>query len=171
MTQLELAKQGTISPQMKQVAQQEDVNPAVVLRYVAEGKIVIPANINHANLVPCGIGKKLSVKINANIGTSSDYGDTDSELEKLRTATQFGSDAVMDLSTGGNISAIRQAIIAASTLPVGTVPIYQSGIEAIERHGAIVNMTADEIFAVIEQQAKDGIDFITVHSGVTHSAI
>lgn len=171
MTQLELAKQDVISPQMKQVAQQEGVGQEIVRQYIAEGTIVIPANINHANLVPCGIGKELSIKINANIGTSPDYGNMDSELEKLHTAIHFGADAVMDLSTGGNISAIRQAIIAASTLPVGTVPIYQTGIEAIERHSAIVNMTIDEIFAVIEQQAKDGTDFVTVHCGVTQAAI
>ena len=171
MTQLELAKQGVISPQMKQVAQQEGMNQEVVQHHIAEGTVVIPANINHDNLVPCGIGKELSIKINANIGTSPDYGNIDSELEKLHTAIHFGADAVMDLSTGGNISAIRQAIIAASTLPVGTVPIYQTGIEAIERHGAIVNMTIDEVFAVIEQQAKDGVDFVTVHCGVTQAAI
>ncbi|MBM4446922.1 MAG: phosphomethylpyrimidine synthase ThiC [Chloroflexi bacterium] len=171
MTQLDLAKQGIISPQIKQIAQQEDVSQEIIQQYASEGKIVIPANVNHANLVPCGIGKELTVKINANIGTSSDYGNTDSELEKLRIAIQFGADAVMDLSTGGDISAIRQDIIAASILPVGTVPIYQAGIEAIERRGAIVNMTIDEIFAVIEQQAKDGVDFMTVHCGVNRAAI
>ena len=171
MTQLEMAKRSALSLQMKYVAQHEGVSEETIQQYVAEGKIVIPANVNHANLVPCGIGKGLNVKVNANIGTSSDYGNTDSELEKLRTATQFGADAVMDLSTGGDISAIRQAIIAASTLPIGTVPIYQAGIEAIEQHGAIVNMTIDELFAVIEQQAKEGVDFMTVHCGVTQAAI
>ena len=171
MTQLEMAKQGALSHQVKQVARQEGTSQEIVQQYTAEGKIVIPANVNHTNLVPCGIGNGLTIKVNANLGTSSDYGSKDSELEKLRTAIHFGADAVMDLSTGGDISAIRQAIIAASTLPVGTVPIYQVGIEAIERHGAIVNMTIDEIFAVIEQQAKDGVDFMTVHCGVTQAAI
>jgi phosphomethylpyrimidine synthase len=171
MTQLELAKRGVVSPIMKQVAQQEGLSQEAVQQYIAEGKIVIPANINHTDLVPCGIGKDLRVKVNANIGTSSEYGNMDSELDKFRAAIRFGADAVMDLSTGGDISAIRQSIIAASTLPVGTVPIYQTGIEAIERHGAIVNMNIDEIFAVIEQQAKDGVDFMTVHCGVTQTAI
>ena len=171
MTQIDLAKQGVISPQIKQIAKQEGVSQEVVQQYTAEGKIVIPANVNHANLVPCGIGKDLAVKVNANIGTSSDYGNIDSELEKLLIASRFGADAIMDLSTGGDISAIRQAIIAASTLPVGTVPIYQAGIESIERHGAIVNMPIDELFTVIEQQAKDGVDFMTLHCGVTQSAI
>jgi len=171
MTQLELARQGILSSQMKYIAQQEDVSEEFIQQYVAEGKIIIPANVNHVNLVPHGIGKGLTIKVNANIGTSSDYGTTDSELEKLHTAIHFGADAVMDLSTGGDITATRQVIIAASTLPVGTVPIYQAGLEAIEQHGAIVNMTVDEIFAVIEQQAKDGVDFMTVHCGVTQAAI
>lgn len=171
MTQIDLAKQGVLSPQIKQIAEQEDVSQELVQQYMAEGKIVIPANVNHANLVPRGIGKDLAVKINANIGTSSDYGNVDSELEKLNTAIRFGADAVMDLSTGGDITAIRQAILAASTLPVGTVPIYQAGIESIERHGAIVSMSVDEMFAVIEQQAKEGVDFMTLHCGVTKSAI
>lgn len=171
MTQLELAKQGTLSPQMKKVAQQENVVEANVLQYVAEGKIVIPANINHANLIPCGIGKGLSIKVNANFGASSDYGTIDTELEKMRVAIQFGADAIMDLSTGGDVSTIRRAIVTSSTVPVGTVPIYQVGIEAIERHGAIINMNVEDMFTVIEQQARDGVDFITVHCGITQTAI
>jgi phosphomethylpyrimidine synthase len=171
MGQLDLAKKGILSPQMKHVAKQESVSPDIVGQLVAKGKIVIPSNTNHARLVPRGIGEELSVKVNANIGTSSEHGNVDSELEKLLTAARFGADAVMDLSTGGDISAIRRAIIEASTLPVGTVPIYQTGIEAIERHGAIVNMTVDEIFSVIEQQATEGVDFMTVHCGVTRAAI
>lgn len=171
MTQLELAKQGVLSPQQKHVADVEGVSEEFVLTNVAEGKIVIPANVNHRNLVPCGIGQGLRVKVNANIGTSSDFGTVESELEKLRVAIKFGADAVMDLSTGGDIPAIRRAIIKASHLPVGTVPIYQAGIEAIERRGAIVNMTVDDIFAAIEQQARDGVDFMTVHCGVTMTTI
>lgn len=171
MTQLELAKQGALSPQMKHVAQQESVSEETIQQYVAEGTIVIPANVNHTSLVPRGIGKGLTVKVNANIGTSSDYGSIDSELEKLRLTIQFGADSVMDLSTGGDISSIRQTIVAASTLPVGTVPIYQAGIEAIERHGAIVNMSIDDLFAAIEQQAEEGVDFMTVHCGVTQATI
>jgi len=171
MTQPELAKQGIISPQTKHVAQREGMSEETVRQHIAEGKVVIPANVNHVNLVPCGIGQGLSVKVNANIGTSSDYGTVDGELEKLRIAMDFGADAIMDLSTGGDISVIRQKIIAASTLPIGTVPIYQAGLEAIERYGAIVNMSVDELFAVIEQQVKEGVDFITVHCGVTQAAI
>jgi len=171
MTQLEMAKQGILSPPMEHVAQQEDISKELILQYIAEGKIVIPANINHTNLIPCGIGKGLSIKVNANIGTSPDYGTIESELQKLHTAIHFGADAVMDLSIGHDIPSIRQAVISASTLPVGTVPIYQAGTEAIERHKAIVNMTIDDIFVVIEQQAKEGVDFMTLHCGVTQAAI
>jgi len=171
MTQIEIAKQGKSSAQIEHVAKSEEATTDTIQQYVAEGKIVIPANINHANLTPCGIGKGLKVKINANIGTSSDYGNLNSELEKLRIAIEFGADAVMDLSTGGDITAIRQTIITASTVPIGTVPIYQAGIQAIEKHGAIVHMTVDELFSTIEQQAREGVDFMTVHSGITQASI
>jgi phosphomethylpyrimidine synthase len=171
MTQLELAREGTISPQMSLVAKSEGIEAEFVRRGVAEGTIVIPANINHKNLVPCGIGQGLKTKVNANIGTSSDFGNIDTELEKLRVAIDFGADTVMDLSTGGDISDIRRAIIGSSPLLIGTVPIYQAGIEAIARHGAIVKMTVDELFSTIEEHARDGVDFMTVHCGVTQSAI
>jgi len=171
MTQLELARDGIISPQMELVAQREGVEAEFIRQGVALGTIVIPANTRHTNLVPCGIGQGLKTKVNANFGTSSDFGSIDTELEKLRVAIDSGADTVMDLSTGGDISAIRRAIIASSSLPVGTVPIYQAGIEAIARHDAIVKMTVDELFAVIEEHARDGVDFITVHCGVTRSAI
>ena len=160
MTQLELAKKGVISPQMVQVAQQENLDAEFIRQGVAEGTVVIPANIKHSNLVPCGIGRGLKTKVNANIGTSSDFGDIDTELEKLRVTIDSGADTVMDLSTGGDISAIRRAIIAASPLSVGTVPIYQAGIEAIDRYEAIVKMTVDDLFAAIEEHVRDGVDFI-----------
>ncbi len=171
MTQLELAVKGIISPQMTLVAQQEGVEAEVIRQGVARGTIVIPANTNHTNLVPGGIGQGLRTKVNANIGTSSDFGNIDTELEKLQAAIDSGADTVMDLSTSGDISAIRRAIIASSSLPIGTVPIYQAGLEAIDRHGAIVKMNIDKLFAVIEEHARDGVDFITVHCGVTQSAI
>ncbi len=171
MTQLELAREGTISPQMSLVAQNEGVEAEFIRQGVAEGTIVIPANIKHTNLVPCGIGQGLRTKVNANIGTSSDFGNIDTELEKLRVAIDCGTDTVMDLSTGGDISAIRRAIIASSPVPIGTVPIYQAGIEAVARHGAIVKMTVDDLFSTIEEHAQDGVDFITVHCGVTRSAV
>lgn len=168
---MELARKGIASSQVKHVAQREGIEPDVILQCLAKGEIVIPANISHTSRVPCGIGKGLTTKVNANIGTSSDFCDLDAELRKLQTAIDFGADTVMDLSTGGDISAIRRAIISASAVPVGTVPIYQTGIQAIECHGAIVHMTVDEIFAVIEEQAKDGVDFMTVHCGVTQASL
>jgi len=170
MTQLELAKKGTISPQMAAVAKAEGLETEFIRDGVAKGTIVIPANINHKNLVPCGIGQGLSTKVNANIGTSSDFGSIDSELKKLRVAIDVKADTVMDLSTGGDISATRRAILAASPVAIGTVPIYQAGIEAIARYEAIVKMSADDVFGVIEEQCRDGVDFITVHCGVTQSA-
>jgi len=168
---LEIAREGNISPQMEAVAQAEGLEAEVIRQGVAAGKVVVPANVRHSNLVPCGIGEGLSTKVNANIGTSSDFGNVDTELEKLRVAAGSGADAVMDLSTGGDIAAIRQAIITASSLPIGTVPVYQAGIEAIEKHGAIVKMGVDELFSAIEEHARDGVDFITVHCGVTQAAI
>ena len=171
MTQLELARKGIISPQMSLVAEHEGVEAEFIRRGVAEGTIVIPASTGHSNLVPCGIGQGLKTKVNANIGTSSDFGNIDTELEKLRVAIDSGANTVMDLSTGGDISAIRQAIIASSPLPIGTVPIYQAGIEAIAKHEAIVKMSIDDLFSTIEEHARDGVDFVTVHCGVTRSAI
>jgi phosphomethylpyrimidine synthase len=122
MTQLELARKGTVSSQMKHVAERERVETGFVIRGLADGEIIIPANSNHSNLVPCGIGRGLRTKINANIGTSSDFCDLNTELRKLETAIAFGADTVMDLSTGGDIPAIRRAIMHGSTAPVGTVP-------------------------------------------------
>jgi len=170
MTQLELAKKGVISPQMQAVAKVEGRDAEFVRDGVAQGTIVIPANINHRNLIPCGIGQGLSTKVNANIGTSSDFGSIDSELKKLRVAIDVKADTVMDLSTGGDISATRRVILAASPVAIGTVPIYQAGIEAIARYEAIVKMSADDVFGVIEEQCRDGVDFITVHCGVTQAA-
>ena len=171
MTQLERAVKGEITPEMETVARTESIDPEVLREKIAAGIVVIPANINHKNLKPCGVGKGLSTKVNANIGTSSDYGDISTELEKLRISIEAGADSVMDLSTGGDIPAIRKAIVNASTAAIGTVPIYQAGIEAINDHGAIVKMTPDQIFKAIEDNARDGVDFVTVHCGVTLGAI
>jgi len=171
MTQLELARKGVVSPQINHVAEKEGVESDFIIQGLVEGKIVIPANVNHTNLIPCGIGAGLRTKVNANIGTSSDICDLNTELKKLQAAISSGADTVMDLSTGGDISAIRKAIIHASTVPVGTVPIYQAGIEAIEKRGAIVNMSVDDIFTIIQKHAKDGVDFMTVHCGVTQASV
>jgi len=171
MTQLEIARKGEVSPQMELVANAEGLAVELIRQRVAAGTIVIPANIRHDNLVPCGIGEGLSTKVNANIGTSSDFGNIDTELEKLRVAINAGADTVMDLSTGGDIPAVRRGILAASSRPIGTVPIYQAGIGAIEKHGAIVKMGVEDVFQAVEDNARDGVDFITVHCGVTMAAI
>jgi phosphomethylpyrimidine synthase len=171
MTQLELARKGIISPQMQSVAEQEKLDAEFIRLGIADGNIVIPANIEHKNFTPFGIGKGLRTKVNANLGTSSDYGNIDTELEKLRMAIDCGADTVMDLSTGSDISAVRRAIIKASSIPVGTVPVYQAGIQAIKEYSAIVKMSVDDLFSAIEDHARDGVDFITVHCGVTLAAI
>ena len=171
MTQLELAREGNISPQMEIVAQHEGIDVELVRQGVANGTIVVPANRRHQNLIPCGIGKGLTTKVNANIGTSSDLSSIDTELEKLRAAIDAGTDAVMDLSTGGDISAVRRAVINASSVPVGTVPVYQAGIKAITQRGAIVKMTVDDLFASIEDHINDGVDFLTMHCGVTQATV
>jgi phosphomethylpyrimidine synthase len=171
MTQLENALKGEITPQMIEVAAREKLDVEVIRHGVAEGTIVIPANINHKGLKATGIGKGLSTKVNANIGTSTDFGDINSELKKCRIALEAGSDALMDLSTGGDINAVRRAILKECPIPLGTVPIYQAATKAIEDYGSIVKMTADDIFNAIEQQAAEGVDFVTVHCGVTTTAV
>ena len=171
MTQLELAKKGIVSPQMETVARQEGLTAEFVRQGIACGRIVIPANVKHESLVPCGIGEGLKTKVNANIGTSSDFCDTNMELGKLKAAVDSGADTVMDLSTGGDIAAVRRSIIASSPLPVGTVPVYQAAIRTSGKGETIVGMGVDELFDMIREHMLDGIDFITVHSGVTRAAV
>jgi phosphomethylpyrimidine synthase len=136
---------------------------------VARGRLVIPANVNHLaqRLDPMAIGKVASVKINANIGNSAVESNIDQELEKLHHAVHYGADTVMDLSTGGDIDAIREAIVAASPVPIGTVPIYQ----AIEAAGDVSTLSVDHIFDNIEHQAKQGVDYVTVHAGILREHI
>jgi len=167
MTQLEASQTGQVTWAMEQVAAKEGVRVENLMAEIAAGRVVIPANKNHRNLKPCGIGKRLKTKVNANLGTSTAYPDIEQELAKLKVALEAGADAVMDLSTGGDINECRRQVIAHSPAVVGTVPIYHAIVAAQEKYGALVKMTADELFAVIEMQAADGVDFITVHCGVT----
>ncbi|MDH7498831.1 MAG: phosphomethylpyrimidine synthase ThiC [candidate division NC10 bacterium] len=171
MTQLERALRGEITPQMQEVAKEERIDPSLLCQRIARGTVVIPANKNHRGLKPMGIGEGLRTKVNANVGTSSDFPDVEREVEKARAAARAGADTIMDLSTGGDIDRARSAILAATSLPLGTVPIYQAAIEAIDRHGDITRMEEEELFEVIERHAKDGVDFITVHCGVTLETI
>ena len=171
MTLMEKAKNGEVNEIMKTVAEQEGLGVEKIRKRLAEGTIVIPYNQNHKNLSPRGIGKGLTTKINANFGTSEGCSDIDNELKKLKVAIENGADAVMDLSTGSKINETRKAIINNSTVPVGTVPIYQAAVDTKSEGKAIVDITADDIFDVIKEQAEEGVDFITVHSGITKEVI
>jgi len=169
-TQLEYAKRRTITEEMKEIASAERLSPEYVMRGVAQGRIVVVRNLER-EIPPLGIGEGLKIKVNANIGTSKDICDVERELEKARVAQEAGSDTLMDLSTGGDIDAIRRRILRETSIPLGTVPIYQAAIEAQEKHGAIVDMTEDDIFNVIERNARDGVDFITVHCGINRESV
>src|SRR5712691_7701882 len=164
LTQMHFARQGTITPQIQRVAEREALPVELVRDEVARGRLIIPANVNHLEkrLDPMAIGKVAGVKINANIGNSAVESNIDQELEKLHHAVHYGADTVMDLSTGGDIDAIREAIVAASPVPIGTVPIYQ----AVEAAGDVTQLTADDILDNIAHQARQGVDYVTVHAGI-----
>jgi len=170
MTQMSLARKGMITNEMKAVAEYEGLDPEQVRGGIAEGTIIIPKNINHKLSRPIGIGKGLRTKVNANLGTSTDYVNLDEELDKARISWEAGADTIMDLSTGGDLDQPRREILRKSPIPLGTVPIYQAAIETIAQKGALIRMERDKIFEVIERQAQDGVDFVTVHCGVTRSA-
>jgi len=162
LSQMHFARSGVITEEMEYVARREKIEPELVRSEVARGRAIIPANINHRSLEPMGIGVAFRCKINANIGNSAVTSEIAQELEKLHRAVHYGSDTVMDLSTGGDIPSIRRAIIEASPVPVGTVPIY----EAISRIKRTEDLTADLMLEVIEEQAEQGVDYITIHAGV-----
>jgi phosphomethylpyrimidine synthase len=155
---------------MEKVAAAEGVTTQYLIDEIALGHVIIPVNKNHRTITPMGIGRGLSTKINANIGTSKDCSNLDDELKKLDVAIAAGAHTVMDLSTGGDINGIRREVLKRSTVPVGTVPLYQAAIETTKNNKKIVDMTADDMFRVIEQQAEDGVDFVTVHCGLTREA-
>jgi len=161
-TQLRYARRGIITEEMQFVAQRESLDPEAVRSEVARGRMIIPANIHHTNLEPMAIGVASLCKINANIGNSAVTSEVEEELNKLHTAVHYGADTVMDLSTGGDIPGIRKAILAASPVPIGTVPIY----EALTRVRGVPDLTADVMLEVIEEQAEQGVDYMTIHAGV-----
>ncbi len=162
VSQMHYARLGIITEEMKYVAKREKIAPEVVRDEVARGRAIIPANINHRNLEPMGIGVAFKCKINANIGNSATTSNIDEELEKLHRSVHYGSDTVMDLSTGGDIPKIRKAIIEASPVPIGTVPIY----EALSRVRRTEDLTIELMLEVIEEQAEQGVDYMTIHAGV-----
>jgi len=176
MTQLLDARRDVVTPEMEKVAAEEKTTAQAVRERVAAGRVVIPLNRRRRELglpeiKPCGIGEGLRTKVNANIGTSEDFADLEAELEKLNAAVEAGTDTVMDLSTGGDIRAIRQRILESSPVPVGTVPIYDAAVTAVREHGAVRAMTAESILAAIRGHVEQGVDFITVHCGVTRAVI
>jgi phosphomethylpyrimidine synthase len=171
MTQLQQAKKNIITSQMRKVAHDEDCDPEFICEKIAQGKIVIPYNKNHCPKKICGIGERLSTKVNANFGTSPDYPRIKNELEKMRIAISAGAHTVMDLSTGGNIVQARQTVLRNCPVPLGTVPIYEVAIKAMKKYGAIDKMTPQEILKTIAKHAQDGVDFITLHCGVTRESV
>jgi len=161
-SQLHFARQRLVTQEMAYVAQREGVAPEIIRDEIAGGRMIIPANINHPELEPMAIGVASKCKINANIGNSAVTSNVDEELKKLHTAVHFGADTVMDLSTGGDIHEIREAILRHSPVPIGTVPIY----EAVSRVRRIEDLNADVMLEVIHEQAEQGVDYMTIHAGV-----
>jgi phosphomethylpyrimidine synthase len=161
-TQMHYARKGMVTEEMEYVARREKLAPELVRDEVARGRMIIPANIHHTNLEPMAIGVASKCKINSNIGNSAVTSEIEGELEKLRYSVKYGADTVMDLSTGGDIPAIRKAIIADSPIPIGTVPIY----EALSRVRRVEDLTGDIMLEVIEEQAEQGVDYMTIHAGV-----
>src|SRR5882762_4528746 len=161
-TQMHYARKGIVTEEMQFVAQREKLAPELVRSEVGRGRMIIPANIHHTNLEPMCIGVNSMCKINANIGNSSTTSNIEEELEKLRYSIKYGGDTVMDLSTGGDIPRIRQAIIDNSPVPIGTVPIY----EALSRVRRVEDLSRQVMLEVIEDQAEQGVDYMTIHAGV-----
>jgi phosphomethylpyrimidine synthase len=161
-TQMHLARQGVVSPEMARVAEREHLDAELIRDEVARGRMIIPANVHHSALDPMAIGLKARVKINANIGNSPTTSSLDQEVAKLNLSERWGADTVMDLSTGKRIDETREAILATASVPIGTVPIYQ----AVERAKAPEDLTIELLLEVIEYQAKQGVDYMTIHAGV-----
>ena len=165
MTQISDAKKGILTEEMKHVAKIEGVSEDFILRSVANGTIVIPSNVNR-DIEASGIGAGLRTKVNATVGTSTDIVNFDEEVLKAQIAIDNGADCLMELSIGGDLDVIRRRVLDMSPLPVGSVPVYQAAIESIREHGSVIYMDEDDLFNTIEKQAKDGIDFMAVHSSI-----
>ena len=169
-TQMDLARSGQISEEMKIVSREENVDTSLIQRGISAGRIVITKNVKR-DTKPLAIGENLRIKVNSNIGSSEDLVDIELEMEKARISEKFGAHTVMDLSTGGNIDEIRRKIIDSIAIPIGTVPIYQVAIETLKNKTPIVEMNEDKMLEIIERHAKDGVDFMTIHCGVTRRII
>ncbi|MFC1490782.1 phosphomethylpyrimidine synthase ThiC, partial [Candidatus Latescibacterota bacterium] len=170
MTRMEQAKKGEIIDDFKKIAAIENTTETAVCEGVASGEITL-CHSTVRDIDPIAIGSGLRIKVNANIGTSSDASSIDEEIEKALYAVEYGADMIMDLSTGPKIVETRQKVVEAVRVPIGTVPIYEAGVWAAKNKAGLVNMTADDLFRVIEDQLAQGVDFITVHCGVTRSVV
>ena len=159
------AQNGQITEEMKTVAKFEGVDPEFVRKGVASGRIVIPVS-PYRETMSCGVGKGMRTKVNATVGTSSDIVDIDLEVRKTKVAEKAGADTLMELSTGGDLVEVRKRVIAATSLSVGSVPLYQAFIEAIEKNGAVVDMNPDDLFRITAEQAKLGTNFMAIHTGI-----
>ena len=171
MTQLEDARNGIITEDMKFIAEKEGINPEKLRRSVAKGHTVIFRNVRHDWVKPVAVGEAVRVKINANIGTSRDIVDVEAEIEKAKVAVKYGADTIMDLSTGGDLDIIRKTIMRAVDVPVGTVPIYQAAEEMLANGKAIIEMTEDDMWEAVEKHFRDGVDYATIHVGVTKEVV
>jgi phosphomethylpyrimidine synthase len=171
MTLIEKARAGKITPEMKAVARAEGVDQEFIRKEIDAGRIVISRNVRRKSIEPVGIGNGLHTKVNANIGTSKDRNSLKREMKKLEMALDAKTDAVMDLSTGGDIGKIRRAILAECPKPLGTVPIYELFVKTVRRCKGTLKIDVEELFDTIERQAEDGVDFMTVHCGLTQTAL
>lgn len=171
MTQLTEAQKGVITPAMKKVAASEKRSPEYIAQHIASGEIVIPFNVNHKNNQATGVGKGLSTKVNANLGTSTDKSDATQEMEKARAAIQAGAHALMDLSTGGDLNQMRQKLLHEFGQPLGTVPIYEAAVRAKRQGIKITEISVSAMFDVVKQQAEQGVDFMTIHAGLNLSSL
>ena len=170
MTQKSEAVKGNITQEMEDVAKNENIDVNKLVKLIADGKVVIPKNIN-SNVKACGIGENLTTKINANIGSSSKIDDLDLEINKAKLAVEYGADAIMDLSTGSDLKLFRKKIMEAVDVCIGTVPIYEAGVVTLSKNKEIVDMDPDDIFKAIENQAREGVDFMTLHCGITKDLV
>ncbi len=170
MTQLQRALNGEITLEIQTVSQNEGIDSEIIRRRVANGKIVIPANKNR-NAKIVGIGKGLRTKVNASIGTSTDISDISMEVEKAKIAERYGADTLMDLSVGGDIEAVRKAVMGSISLPIGTVPLYEAFAIAIEKYGAAVKMPKELLFEITEKQCSEGVSFMAIHCGINRRTV
>lgn len=171
MTQLEFAKKNIVTPLMRKVASFEGINCRALMRLIAQGKVVIPLNKNHKIKKPCAVGSTLSTKVNANIGTSTDESRISDEIQKLKIAIKHGADALMDLSVGGDLLRMRQEVLKHSSVPVGTVPVYEAAVRAEVKNKNFLKFEAQDVLEILNEQASQGVDFFTIHSGVTRGSL